>query len=217
MAGERFVVWGSAGHAKVVASLLGLRGASIIALFDNDPSARSALPDVPLYIGLEGLDRWAKESAERKPSVYAAIAIGGSRGRDRLSLKALLEVRGLMAPTLVHPDASVCATAVLGAGTQILAGAVVAADARIGEACIVNHRASVDHECVIGHGVHMAPGATLCGCVTVSDGAMVGAGAVILPRLTIGADAIIGAGAVVTRNIPPGSVVTGNPGRVRQA
>jgi sugar O-acyltransferase (sialic acid O-acetyltransferase NeuD family) len=216
MAGERFIVWGSAGHAKVVASLLGQRGASVIALFDNDPSARSALRDVPLYIGVEGLDRWMTEDAEAQP-VYAAIAIGGSRGRDRLSLKAKLEARGLGVPMLIHPDASVCPTAAIGSGTQILAQALVAADARIGDACIVNHRASVDHECVIGHGVHLAPGATLCGCVTVRDGAMVGAGAVVLPRLTIGADSIIGAGAVVTRDVPPGSTVTGNPARVRQA
>ena len=216
MAAERFVLWGSAGHAKVLASLLRLRGAEVIALFDNDPSARSALPGVPLHTGAAGLDRWMKGCVDGTP-VHAAIAIGGSRGRDRLSIKAVLESRGLTLPSLVHPDASVCGTAAIGAGSQVLAHALVAADARIGDACIVNHRASVDHECVIGNGVHVAPGATLCGCVTIDHGAMVGAGAVILPRLVIGADSVIGAGAVVTRDVPPGSTVVGNPGRVLQA
>jgi sugar O-acyltransferase (sialic acid O-acetyltransferase NeuD family) len=215
MTTERFVIWGSAGHAKVVASLLEMRRAQVIALFDNDPSARSALPGVPLHIGLEGLDRWIRESAEAKP-VLAAIAIGGNRGRDRLSIKATLEARGLLLTPLIHATASVCSTATVGDGTQVLALALVAADARIGDACVLNHRASVDHECVVGHGVHIAPGATLCGCVTVGDGVLIGAGAVVLPRLTIGADSVIGAGAVVTRDIPPGSTVIGNPGRVRQ-
>jgi len=41
----------------------------------------------------------------------------------------------------------------------------------------------------------------------------VGAGAVVLPRLTIGANSIVGAGAVVTRDVPPDSVVAGNPAR----
>jgi acetyltransferase-like isoleucine patch superfamily enzyme len=90
---------------------------------------------------------------------------------------------------------------------------VVAADAMLGAACIVNHKASVDHECRLGDGVHVAPGATLCGLVTVGDAAFIGAGAVVLPRLSIGADAVVGAGAVVTKDVPAGAVVTGNPAR----
>jgi acetyltransferase-like isoleucine patch superfamily enzyme len=42
----------------------------------------------------------------------------------------------------------------------------------------------------------------------------VGVNCSILPRVTIGDDSLIGAGAVVTRDVPPGSVVAGNPGRV---
>ena len=97
----------------------------------------------------------------------------------------------------------------------MLAQAVVAADSKLGAACIINHKASVDHECVIGNGVHLAPGATVCGCVTVGDNVMIGAGSVILPRLTIGRDSIIGAGAVVTKDVPARSVIVGNPGRPR--
>jgi len=32
--------------------------------------------------------------------------------------------------------------------------------------------------------------------------------------LTIGEHAMVGAGAVVTKNVPPGTVVTGNPAKV---
>mgnify|MGYP003438996805 CR=1 FL=1 len=102
------------------------------------------------------------------------------------------------------------------AGTQLSShrpGEAGAADARVGQACIVNHRASIDHECIVGDGVHLAPGATLCGCVTLHDNVMIGAGAVILPRLSIGENSIIGAGAVVTRDVPPNVVVVGNPAR----
>jgi acetyltransferase-like isoleucine patch superfamily enzyme/dTDP-4-dehydrorhamnose 3,5-epimerase-like enzyme len=45
-------------------------------------------------------------------------------------------------------------------------------------------------------------------------GASIGAGAVVLPGITVGESAMVGAGAVVTRDVPPFSVVVGNPARV---
>lgn len=211
----RYILWGSAGHAKVLASLIALRGGRVVALFDNDPQAVSALPGVPLFIGKEGFVRWI-ENEQNRHAVCGLAAIGGARGYDRLAVHDLFRAHGLQVLPLVHPSASVCVTTSLGAGTQILAQAVVAADARIGEGCIINHRAGVDHECVLGNGVHLAPGATLCGCVTLGGNVMIGAGAVVLPRISIGEGTIVGAGAIVSRDVPADVIVTGNPARIRR-
>ena len=48
---------------------------------------------------------------------------------------------------------------------------------------------------------------------TIRRGARVGAGAVICPGIEIGEDAFVGAGAVVTKDVPPRTVVVGNPAR----
>jgi UDP-2-acetamido-3-amino-2,3-dideoxy-glucuronate N-acetyltransferase len=48
----------------------------------------------------------------------------------------------------------------------------------------------------------------------VERGASIGSGAVILCDLTIGKEAIVGAGSVVTKNVPPRTIVAGNPARV---
>lgn len=48
----------------------------------------------------------------------------------------------------------------------------------------------------------------------VGRGASIGTGAIILGGVTVGEGSIIGAGAVVTRDVPPHSVVAGNPARV---
>ncbi len=47
----------------------------------------------------------------------------------------------------------------------------------------------------------------------VAKGASVGANATILPGVHIGARSMVGAGAVVTRDVPPDTVVYGNPAR----
>jgi acetyltransferase-like isoleucine patch superfamily enzyme len=51
------------------------------------------------------------------------------------------------------------------------------------------------------------------GHVAIGDDAWIGAGAIILPDITIGAAAIVGAGAVVTKDVPPRTIVVGNPAR----
>jgi UDP-2-acetamido-3-amino-2,3-dideoxy-glucuronate N-acetyltransferase len=44
--------------------------------------------------------------------------------------------------------------------------------------------------------------------------ASVGANATILPGITVGERAMIGAGTVVTRDVPPDTIVVGNPGKI---
>ena len=47
----------------------------------------------------------------------------------------------------------------------------------------------------------------------VKRGASIGTSSTILCGVTIGESAIVGAGSVVTRDVPPGTVVAGNPAR----
>jgi len=48
----------------------------------------------------------------------------------------------------------------------------------------------------------------------VKRGASIGSGATLLCGITIGEDAVVGAGSVVTKNVPPRTVVAGNPARI---
>lgn len=208
----RFIVWGCAGHAKVLRDVIEAQAGHVIALVDNAPNIQSVLAGVPVLFGEAELDQWLSMQVACD-QICAAVAIGGSKGADRHQLAQCLLAKGLSLPTLVHPSASVSPSAKLGRGSQVLAQAVVAADAELGDACIVNNNATIDHECRLGHGVHIAPGATLCGCISVGDYSFVGAGAVILPRVRVGKNVVIGAGAVVTRDVPDKSTVKGSPAR----
>ncbi len=48
----------------------------------------------------------------------------------------------------------------------------------------------------------------------VKCGASIGSGATILANVTIGENAIVGAGSMVTRDVPPNTIVAGNPAKV---
>src|SRR5690606_18825600 len=50
--------------------------------------------------------------------------------------------------------------------------------------------------------------------IRVKRGASIGSGATILANVTIGEEAIVGAGAVVTKDVPPRTIVAGNPARI---
>ena len=50
--------------------------------------------------------------------------------------------------------------------------------------------------------------------ITIGDNAWLGGGAIVLAGVIVGENAIVGAGAIVTREVPPNTVVMGNPARV---
>lgn len=66
---------------------------------------------------------------------------------------------------------------------------------------------------IITHDASLAKhtGHTRLGRVVVGKRAYIGVGAILLPGTTIGEDSVVGAGAVVHGEIPPASLVVGNP------
>jgi maltose O-acetyltransferase len=82
---------------------------------------------------------------------------------------------------------------------------------------------SIGDESVIGPRVHILAhdastkphlGFTRIGAVRIGRKVFVGAGSLILPGVSIGDRAIVGAGSVIRRDVPPGTIVAGNPAEV---
>ncbi|MBF0253145.1 MAG: N-acetyltransferase, partial [Candidatus Omnitrophica bacterium] len=48
----------------------------------------------------------------------------------------------------------------------------------------------------------------------VKKGASIGTSSTILAGITIGENSIVGAGSVVTKNVPPDTIVCGNPAKI---
>ncbi|MCB5288150.1 MAG: acetyltransferase [Candidatus Cloacimonetes bacterium] len=208
---DGYIIWGAKGHGKVCRSIVDREyGLELVALFDNNETLISLYQDVILHRG-RIIDSWLSD--KRNHRFGFIVAIGGDGGEARVQLSESLELKGLTPLFAIDSRSIIDDDVTIGKGSQIFGGAQVSTGSIIGEYSLINHNANVDHDCIIGKGVHIGPGATMAGEITVEDYAFIAAGATVLPSMHIGQSSVIGAGAVVTKNVPPNTVVVGNPAR----
>ncbi|MDE2174544.1 MAG: NeuD/PglB/VioB family sugar acetyltransferase [Betaproteobacteria bacterium] len=202
------IVFGAGGHGRVAADAALLSGAfARVVASDRNPATWGSelLPGVPVL---------SIDDASALPGPRALhVAIG--HNAIRRDEAARLASIGPLA-TVVHPSASVAASARVQPGCLITAQCVVAPMTELGMGVIVNHGAVVDHDCRIAAWAHVAPGVRLGGAVQVGEAALVGAGSTVLRNLRVGAGATLGAGAVLLQDLPDGEAWAGVPARPLQ-
>lgn len=117
---------------------------------------------------------------------------------------------------------------VIGDGVGIWSHSNVDFGCRIGNRVTIRLNCVISQYSVIEDDVTLASGVIFCndihpGCPhsrecmkgpVIRRGARIGSGVIVLPRVVVGENALLAAGSVVTRDVPPESVVVGNPGRV---
>jgi acetyltransferase-like isoleucine patch superfamily enzyme len=120
---------------------------------------------------------------------------------------------------------------VLGEGSTIAAGCFITGyHVRIGAHSVINRGTYLDGRAAlsIGDNVNISHQvllqtlthdprspdlAVLQKPVAINDHVWIGARAIICPGVTVGEGGVVGAGAVVTRDVPPWTIVAGNPAR----
>jgi sugar O-acyltransferase (sialic acid O-acetyltransferase NeuD family) len=157
------VVVGGGGHAKVVISILRkLKRHRILGYTDlEDNSAAVGVP----YLGS---DRELAALAVGRKKLNAVLALGQvGLGKPRYELWRRLHSPALSFPLIVSPDAIVNAGVSCADGAVVMDGAVINSGATIGRGVIVNTNSTIEHDVVLGDWVHVAPGVTMSGGVTV--------------------------------------------------
>jgi acetyltransferase-like isoleucine patch superfamily enzyme len=121
----------------------------------------------------------------------------------------------------------------IGAFVEVQKNATIGRRCKISSHTFVCEGVTIDDHVFVGHGVTFIndsyPRATTeagdlqterdwkVEPTRVEKGASIGSGATILSNVVIGEHAIVGAGSVVTRDVPPRTIVAGNPARVLRA
>jgi acetyltransferase-like isoleucine patch superfamily enzyme len=116
----------------------------------------------------------------------------------------------------------------IGDGFSLWSNSIIDYGCRIGAGVKVHSNCYVAQYSTLEDDVFLAPGVSFAndfhpGCPKsqeclrgphVKRGARLGVNVTVLPYVTIGEESLIGAGSVVVADVPPRSVVVGNPGRV---
>jgi putative colanic acid biosynthesis acetyltransferase WcaB len=87
-----------------------------------------------------------------------------------------------------------------------------------GTALVVNHDTKIGSNCILRHSTTIGNKVLSDGSLTdspiIGDYVEIGSNVVIIGSVKVGDYAVIGAGAVVVKDVPPRSVVAGNPAKV---
>lgn len=117
----------------------------------------------------------------------------------------------------------------MGAFVEVQKNAYIGSNCKISSHTFICEGVTIEDDVFIGHGVMFIndtyPRATANGALqtevdwtveptVVRRGSSIGSNCTILSHVTIGENAIVGAGSVVTKDVPPNTVVAGNPARV---
>ncbi|WP_421941582.1 transferase [Pedobacter sp.] len=157
------IIYGTGGHARVLAAGLNLSAPPILGYFD-DRITQPVLNGLPIV----------QYSAKSFPDAEVLIGIGNNEIRRAIAARVQHQF-GIF----VHPKAVVAPDVKIGPGTVILAGAVVQTGVVLGAHVIVNANVTIDHDAVladfssiypnayVGGGAKIGSGVTIAACTAV--------------------------------------------------
>lgn len=215
---KRIVILGAGGNCTdILETLLDINEArgerlyDCIGFLDDDPAKRNLS-----FLGV-GVLGGLSEAGKFSDCCFVFGVGSPSNFRRR---REILERTGLddgRFETIVHPTASISRLARLGAGTVVFQNVIIASNAVVGRHVYLLPNAIVSHDAQIGDFTCVAGAACISGKARIGASCYIGAHASIRDGVQVGEFSMVGLGSVAVKDIPPGSVVMGNPARQREA
>jgi len=115
--------------------------------------------------------------------------------------------------SLIDPSAFVSRTARIGRGCVVYPNCFIGLNAVLGDRVFVLSGSVINHDDHLAEGVVICSNVSLAGFVHVEAGCYLGQACTVRQSIRIGKGSMIGMGGVVTKDVPPNSVMVGNPAR----
>ncbi len=158
---------------------------------------------------LGGMD-WLAGKAGK---VLGVLAVGLPHVRRKF-VKIAQDEYGIEFTNVIHPTAEISPSASIGVGVVMASHCILTPQAQVKSFTQLNMHSIVAHDSIMGDYSTLAMGVHVPGNICVEEGCYLGSGVSMVPPLKIGRWSVVGAGSVLLKDVPPNSVVVGNPGKV---
>lgn len=140
------------------------------------------------------------------------FVMGIAKPQTKEKLAKILEDRGAVFESVVHPWVHIVDGATYGRGFIAYPGATIGPDVHIGD-FVTLLATGLGHDVQVGDYCTISSYCGINGYVQLANRVFVGGHAVIMPSVKVKEDAYVGMGSVVITNVKAGTKVFGNPAK----
>jgi len=214
---ERIILIGAGQHCNVVIyNAIQQDKFNISCILDPDKNKwgkKSNFGDIYIEKGYSDYDvKFIESIKEKYKTNKFFISLGSMKLRKKLY--DFFVKYGFEPVNIIHPNAIISNSVILGKGILIEAGCLVTPSPKIGDNVVINTGSQVNHDNIIEDHVYIASGVILSGGVHIKENTLIDDGVIITLGRTVGKNCIIGAGSVVTKDIEDNSIAYGSPCRI---
>lgn len=125
-----------------------------------------------------------------------------------------MEIPSEKLANIIHPSVQVpTGFCFIGNGVMMAPNVQLSVDSYVSDNCILLGNSFIGHDSILEQYVTVANHATIGARVRIGKGAHIGTNATIKQGITIGEFSLVGMGSVVLNDVPPHSIVVGNPAK----
>lgn len=125
-----------------------------------------------------------------------ALAVGYKNLAARRLIYEKVKDAGYQLPSLIHPNADLHDSVIVGDGCLVMSGALIDINASLGPLSVIWPGVVISHDSKVGLNTFISPNATVCGFSKVGNHCFVGAGAIVTDHVIVPDNSFIRAGGV---------------------
>ncbi len=179
----------------------------ILGFLDDDPAKKGSH-----FAGYKVLgERQLLESSQ--DSLVLAAPGRPENYLKRKQIVQSLNIKPERYATIIHPSAQIGINCTIGYNCLLMANVVLTSCVTIESNVVILPNTVVSHDSTVHEWSMLGSNISVSGNVTIGKNCYIGTGVKIINDVAIGAGSMVGIGSVVIRNIPPSSIVAGNPAK----